>query len=84
MKKFLISCMLVVSFNSYSDREITVADLTVNELTDIVRAILQESLQQCVVTGTMEGRAKVTLAVVGSVEAKMECNFEDLQEVNNK
>ncbi len=46
MKKFLISCLLVVSFNSYSDQEITVADLTVKELTNIVRAILQESLQQ--------------------------------------
>ena len=28
----------------------------------------------------MEGRAKVNLAVVGSVEAKMYCNFEEISE----
>ena len=29
----------------------------------------------------MQGRAKVNLAVVGSVEAKMECAFEEISEV---
>jgi hypothetical protein len=28
----------------------------------------------------MQGRAKVNLAVVGSVEAKMECAFEEISE----
>ena len=59
----------------------TVGDLTVEQLTEIVRTILQESLQKCLVTGSMKGRAKVNLAVVGSVEAKMECNFDQDLEV---
>jgi len=59
-----------------------VGDLTVEQLTEIVRTILQESLQKCFVTGSMKGRAKVNLAVVGSVEAKMECYFdEELDEI---
>ena len=51
------------------------------ELTQIVRLIIQESLEECKVTGTMKGRAKVNLAVVGSVEAKMECSFEGISKV---
>ena len=44
---------------------------------EIVREIIQESLEKCLVSGSMEGRAKVNLAVVGSVEAKMVCDFEE-------
>ena len=80
MKKFLILIFLTSSYFNYADEKVTVANLTVEELTNIVRAILQESLQKCLVTGSMKGRAKVSLAVVGSVEAKMECNFEDIEE----
>jgi len=36
---------------------------------------VEESIEQCVVTGTMEGRAKVNLKVEGEVVAKMECEF---------
>ena len=46
--------------------------------------ILQESLEKCEVSGSMEGRAKVNLAVVGSVEAKMYCNFEEISEEISK
>ena len=60
-----------------STEEKTVSDLTVEELTQIVREIIQESLEKCLVSGSMEGRAKVNLAVVGSVEAKMVCDFEE-------
>ena len=49
-------------------------------MTQFVRLIIQESLEECEVTGTMKGRAKVNLAVVGSVEAKMECSFEVISE----
>jgi len=55
----------------------TVSNLTVEQLTEIVRTIIQESLQKCSVTGTMKGRAKVNLAVVGSVEANMQCDFDE-------
>jgi hypothetical protein len=77
MKKKLICAILLVSFNVLSTEEKTVSDLTVEELTQIVREIIQESLEKCLVSGSMEGRAKVNFAVVGSVEAKMVCDFEE-------
>ena len=48
----------------------------VDELKQIVRMIVEESIEQCTVTGTMEGRAKVNLKVEGEVVAKMSCEFE--------
>ncbi len=77
MKKLLIPILLSLSLHSYSDEELTVSNLTVEQLTEIVRTIIQESLQKCSVTGTMKGRAKVNLAVVGSVEANMQCDFDE-------
>ena len=46
-----------------------VSELTITELTEIVRNIVEESIEQCVVSGTMEGRAKVNLKVEGEVIA---------------
>ena len=77
MKKKLICAIFLVSINILTTEEKTIGDLTVEELTQIVRAIVQESLEKCLVSGSMEGRAKVNLAVVGSVEAKMVCDFEE-------
>ena len=59
-----------------------VSELTITELTDIVRNIVEESIEQCIVSGTMEGRAKVNLKVEGEVIAKMECEFEDTTKLN--
>ena len=59
-----------------------VSELTITELTEIVRNIVEESIEQCVVSGTMEGRAKVNLKVEGEVIAKMECEFEDITKIN--
>ena len=56
-----------------------VSELSITELTEIVRNIVEESIEQCVVSGTMEGRAKVNLKVEGEVIAKMECEFEDIE-----
>ncbi|MDG1681196.1 MAG: hypothetical protein P8I23_03960 [SAR86 cluster bacterium] len=58
-----------------------VSELTITELTEIVRNIVEESIEQCVVSGTMEGRAKVNLKVEGEVIAKMECEFEDTTKI---
>ena len=53
-----------------------VSDLTVQELTETVRSIVQESIEKCVVAGTMEGRAvPLSLKVEGEVVAKMTCDF---------
>jgi len=78
MKKIivlLLSLPLITFAESTLDRRL-VSELSVNELKQIVRSIVEESIEQCVVTGTMEGRAKVNLKVEGEVVAKMECEFE--------
>ena len=77
MKKilFLLVTPIFIIADSTSDERL-VSELSINELTQIVRSIVEESIEQCVVTGTMEGRAKVNLKVEGEVVAKMECEFE--------
>ena len=79
MKNIICTLALIFTVNSGADTR-TLESLTVDELTQIVRLIVQESLEKCKVTGTMQGRAKVNLAVVGSVEAKMACAFENISE----
>lgn len=78
MKKIIVLVLalpLITFAESTLDRRL-VSELSVNELKQIVRSIVEESIEQCVVTGTMEGRAKVNLKVEGEVVAKMECEFE--------
>ena len=59
-----------------------VSELTISELKEIVRTIVEESIEQCVVSGTMSGRAKFNLKVEGEVIAKMECEFEETTKIN--
>jgi hypothetical protein len=61
-----------------------VSELTIAELKETVRGIVEDSIEKCVVKGTMEGRAKVNLKVEGEVIAQMECNFEDNSKSDNK
>ena len=68
--------MSVFLFATEESDERKVSDLSINELKEIVRLIVEESIEQCTVTGTMEGRAKVNLKVEGEVVAKMTCDFE--------
>ena len=71
---FLFSTSTVFA-NSDQDNK-KVSDLTVKELTETVRSIVQESIEKCVVAGTMQGRAvPLSLKVEGEVVAKMTCNF---------
>jgi hypothetical protein len=63
-------------------KERLVSELTITELTEIVRNIVEESIEQCVVSGTMKGRAKVNLKVEGEVIAGMECEFEDIESLD--
>jgi len=72
----IIFLMPVFLFASDDSDERKVSDLSINELKEIVRLIVEESIEQCTVTGTMEGRAKVNLKVEGEVVAKMTCDFE--------
>ena len=71
---FLFSTTTVFANSDQDNRN--VSDLTVKELTETVRSIVQESIEKCVVAGTMEGRAvPLSLKVEGEVVAKMTCNF---------
>ena len=71
---FLFSTTSVLANSDQDNRK--VSDLTVQELTETVRSIVQESIEKCVVAGTMEGRAvPLSLKVEGEVVAKMTCNF---------
>ena len=77
MKKLLLLSLispLIINADSTEDKRL-VSELSINELKEIVRSIVEESIEQCVVTWTMEGRAKVNLKVEGEVIAKMECEF---------
>ena len=78
MKLLLPIIFLMPVFLSATEEtdERKVSDLSINELKEIVRLIVEESIEQCTVTGTMEGRAKVNLKVEGEVVAKMTCDFE--------
>ena len=83
MKKLmLIMVAIAFSLSIYSeiqniDDSRKVSELTVEELKDIVRLIVEESIEQCSVEGTMEGRAKVNFKVEGEVIARMTCEFEE-------
>ena len=77
--KFILLIMFLIPisiFGSNDEDERKVSELSINELKQIVRMIVEESIEQCIVTGTMEGRAKVNLRVEGEVVAKMSCEFE--------
>ena len=66
----------LLAYTDQDDKK--VSDLTVQELTETVRSIVQESIEKCVVAGTMEGRAvPLSLKVEGEVVAKMTCNFDE-------
>ena len=73
----IIFLMPVFLFATEETDERKVSDLSINELKEIVRLIVEESIEQCTVTGTMQGRAKVNLKVEGEVVAKMTCDFEN-------
>ena len=78
MKFILLVIFLLPNFaivaNDSDDRK--VSELSIDELKQIVRMIVEGSFEQFTVTGTMEGRAKVNLKVEGEVVAKMSCEFE--------
>ena len=76
--KFLILSSVLFSSFFFADDDVDrkVSELSVAELKQIVRMIVEESIEQCTVSGTMEGRAKLNLAVEGEVVAKMTCEFE--------
>ena len=89
MKNILLTLMLLSPLAFAEDKRV-VSELSISELREIVRDIVEESIEKCSVSGTMKGRAKVNLKVEGEVVAKMDCVFGDeetakkLSELNNK
>lgn len=85
MKKLLLllAIPLVIFADPGVDKRL-VSELTVDELKEIVRTIVEESIEECVVIGTMEGRAKINLNVEGEVLAKMECELKKPNKVKTK
>ena len=78
MKFLLLIIFLIPNVIFATDKadDRKVSELSIDELKQIVRMIVEESIEQCTVTGTMEGRAEVNLRVEGEVVAKMSCEFE--------
>lgn len=79
--KLLSLCMLVLPLQandledgpSGSDGSPLVSELTVEQFSDVVKTIVQKTLEECAVEGDMEGKAKLNLDVTGDVTAKIVC-----------
>ena len=52
-----------------------VSDLSVEQFSEVVKAIVQQTLEECAVEGDMEGKAKLNLDVTGDVTAKIVCKI---------
>ena len=76
LMKILLALMLLSPWLLAQDERL-VSELSIEELKNMVRDIVEESIEKCSVSGTMNGRAKVNLKVEGEVVAKMECEFEE-------
>ena len=50
-----------------------VSELSVEQFSEVVKAIVQQTLEECAVEGDMEGKAKLNLEVTGDVTAKIVC-----------
>ena len=54
-----------------------VSDLSVDQFSEVVKRIVQQTLEECAVEGDMEGKAKLNLDVTGDVTAKIVCETND-------
>ena len=63
--------------SSESNDSPLVSDLSVEQFSEVVQAIVQKTLEECVVEGVMKGKAKLNLDVTGDVEAKIVCNNDE-------
>ena len=74
IESLFLVCSCATATNADTERK--VSDLSVEELKKLVSEIVEDSIEKCEVTGTMEGRSKLNLKVEGTVIGKMECNFD--------
>ena len=73
----LLILLVPMILHSEDVSEKKIAEISVEDLTNIVRMIVQEAMTNCTVTGEMNGRAKLNLDVEGEVVARLECSFEE-------
>ena len=73
----LLILLVPMTLQSEDVSQKKIAEISVEDLTNIVRMIVQEAMTNCTVTGEMNGRAKLNLDVEGEVVARLECFFEE-------
>ena len=81
--QYSLLTLLLLSSLVFAEDQRLVSELSITELKEIVRDIVEESIEKCTVSGTMNGRAKVNLRVEGEVLAQMDCIFEDAEKVGS-
>ena len=57
----------------YLNDSILVSDLTVEQFSEVVKRIVQQTFEECSVEGDMKGKAKLNLDVTGAVTARIVC-----------
>ena len=72
----LVLLLLPLFINAEDIKDQKISDISVEDLTNIVRMVVQETLAYCMVTGEMQGRARLNLDVEGEVIARLECDFQ--------
>ncbi|MGB1773903.1 MAG: hypothetical protein ACPHJ0_05520 [Arenicellales bacterium] len=77
MKHFIMALAFVLPSIAAGNQENIddqlVIELTVGELRGIIREIINQTLERCIVEGVMEGTSSITLRVVGDVRANIKC-----------
>ena len=63
--------------SSESNDSPLVSDLSVEQFSEVVKAIVMQTLEECAVEGDMEGKAKLNLDVTGDVTAKIVCKTDN-------
>ena len=59
--------------SSESNDSPLVSELSVEQFSKVVKAIVKQTLEECAVEGDMMGKAKLNLEVTGDVTAKIVC-----------
>ena len=73
----LLVLLVPMFLNAEDIQDQKISDISVEDLTNIVRMVVQETLAYCMVTGEMQGRARLNLDVEGEVIARLECDFKE-------
>ena len=77
MKRLLVLLLFPLFIKAEEIKYQNISDISVEDLTNIVRMVVQETLAYCMVTGEMQGRARLNLDVEGEVIARLECDFQE-------